>query len=78
VDGQDADAWRRGHAGDRAMAGKPRPGARTQRPMAVRILYVEPSELERAAQERLWDALLSKCDGGRSDAASVKVEEKPA
>jgi hypothetical protein len=46
--------------------------------MAVRILYVEPSELERAAQERLWDALLSKCDGGRSDAASVKVEEKPA
>jgi hypothetical protein len=46
--------------------------------MAVRVLYVEPSELERAAQERLWDALLSECDGDRSDAASVEVEKKPA
>jgi hypothetical protein len=46
--------------------------------MAVRVLYVEPSELERAAQDRLWDALLSERDGGRSDAASVEVEETSA
>jgi hypothetical protein len=57
------------------MARGKRANHRTQGSVAVRILYVEPSEFEQAAIERLWAALLSDPKDDDKGAAGPALDE---
>jgi hypothetical protein len=57
------------------MARGKRANHRTQGSVAVRILYVEPSECEQVVIERLWTALFSDPKDDDKGAAGPELDE---
>jgi hypothetical protein len=51
---------------------------RTDQIVAVRLVYVEPSENERAVAERMWATLLGEPDNKTLGMSVMSLEGKPA